>query len=79
MNLYELAVRSLHRAYKLTLSPFVGRQCRFLPTCSDYAAEALLVHGPLKGSALAAWRVLRCHPFGGSGYDPVPPKRPKRP
>ena len=78
MNLYELAVRGLHRAYKLTLSPFVGRQCRFLPTCSDYAAEALLVHGPVKGATLAAWRVLRCHPFGGSGYDPVPPRKPKQ-
>ncbi|MGH7016843.1 MAG: membrane protein insertion efficiency factor YidD [Caulobacteraceae bacterium] len=77
MNLYERGVALAHRAYKLTLSPWIGRQCRFLPTCSDYAAEALVVHGPLKGGALAIWRLLRCHPFGGSGYDPVPPRREK--
>ncbi|MGH6987234.1 MAG: membrane protein insertion efficiency factor YidD [Caulobacteraceae bacterium] len=77
MNFYERSVALAHRAYKLTLSPWIGRQCRFLPTCSDYAAEALIVHGPVKGGALAIWRLLRCHPFGGSGYDPVPPRREK--
>ena len=77
MNLYERTVRAAHRAYKLTLSPLIGRQCRFLPTCSDYAAEVLITHGPARGSWLAARRLCRCHPFGGSGYDPPPPRRDK--
>jgi putative membrane protein insertion efficiency factor len=75
MNLYEHGVRAAHRAYKLTLSPLIGRQCRFLPTCSDYAAEALIMHGPWRGGLLAVKRVCRCNPWGGSGYDPVPPPR----
>jgi putative membrane protein insertion efficiency factor len=73
MSLYESCVRLALRAYKLTLSPLIGRQCRYLPTCSEYAAEALIAHGPWRGSWLAANRVCRCHPWGGSGYDPVPP------
>ncbi len=75
MKIYETCVRWGHRAYKLTLSPWIGRQCRFTPTCSDYAAEALIRHGPLRGGWLAARRVVRCHPWGGSGLDPVPPAR----
>ncbi len=78
MNLYHGVIRVGHRAYKLTLSPWIGRQCRFLPTCSDYAAEALILHGPFRGGALAVWRVCKCHPFGGLGYDPVPPRAPRR-
>jgi uncharacterized protein len=78
MTLYERSVGLAHRAYKLTLSPWIGRSCRFLPTCSDYAAEALILHGPLRGGALAAWRLCRCQPFGGSGFDPVPPRPAKR-
>lgn len=77
MTLYERSVRLAHRAYKLTLSPLIGRQCRFLPTCSDYAAEALIVHGPWRGGWLMTRRLCRCHPFGGHGYDPVPPPAPK--
>ncbi|MFZ5729858.1 MAG: membrane protein insertion efficiency factor YidD [Pseudomonadota bacterium] len=73
MTLYECCVRGAHRAYKLTLSPLIGRQCRFLPTCSDYAAQALIDHGPWRGSMLAASRLCRCNPWGGSGYDPPPP------
>jgi hypothetical protein len=65
-------VRGLVRAYQLTLSPLLGRQCRFLPTCSRYAMEAVETHGALKGSWLALRRLLRCHPFAASGYDPVP-------
>jgi putative membrane protein insertion efficiency factor len=75
MTFYERCVRGAIRAYKLTLSPLIGRQCRFMPTCSAYAEEALIRHGPWRGSALAAGRLCRCHPFGGSGYDPVPPAR----
>jgi hypothetical protein len=78
MSLYERSVRLAHRAYKLTLSPWIGRQCRFLPTCSDYAAEALIVHGPWRGGSLAVQRLCKCHPWGGSGHDPVPPAPPRR-
>lgn len=60
--------------YRVTLSPFVGGRCRFHPTCSVYAQEALRMHGPIRGGWLAARRVLRCHPFGGHGFDPVPPR-----
>ncbi|HEV7368877.1 membrane protein insertion efficiency factor YidD [Arenibaculum sp.] len=68
--------RGLHllvTLYQWTLSPFVGRHCRYLPTCSAYAKEALERHGALRGTGLAVARVARCHPWGGSGYDPVPP------
>jgi putative membrane protein insertion efficiency factor len=75
MTLYERGVRGVLRAYKLTLSPLIGRQCRFMPSCSEYAAEALIRHGPWRGGYLTAHRLCRCHPFGGSGYDPVPPVR----
>jgi putative membrane protein insertion efficiency factor len=77
MTLYETCVRGALRAYKLTLSPLIGRQCRFLPTCSEYAAEALISHGPWRGSYLAARRLCRCNPWGGAGYDPPPPPRRK--
>lgn len=62
----------LIRLYQLTLSSVMGRQCRFLPTCSEYAMEAIDKHGALKGSWLAVRRILRCHPWGGHGFDPVP-------
>lgn len=58
--------------YRLLLSPWVGHACRFQPTCSAYALEALDRHGALKGGALTASRICRCNPWGGSGYDPVP-------
>jgi putative membrane protein insertion efficiency factor len=60
------------RAYRLLLSPWVGHGCRYQPTCSAYALEALERHGAIKGGWLAAKRVLSCHPLGGHGYDPVP-------
>ncbi|HSK38384.1 MAG TPA: membrane protein insertion efficiency factor YidD [Arenibaculum sp.] len=59
-------------AYQWTLSPFVGRHCRYLPTCSVYAKEAIEQYGALRGGWLAVKRIGRCHPWGGSGYDPVP-------
>ncbi len=60
------------RAYRLVLSPYVGNGCRYQPTCSVYALDALQRHGALKGGGLAIGRVCRCHPWGGHGYDPVP-------
>ena len=60
------------RFYRLVFSPWVGHGCRFQPTCSAYAMEALEKHGAFKGSWLAARRILRCHPWGGSGIDNVP-------
>lgn len=60
------------RFYRSFISPFTPASCRFTPTCSEYAIQALRKHGPVKGLALAVWRILRCNPWGGSGYDPVP-------
>ncbi len=64
------------KAYRIAISPLIGAHCRYQPTCSAYAIEALERHGPLRGSALAITRLLRCHPVkwlgGGEGFDPVP-------
>lgn len=60
------------RFYQRCISPFTPPSCRFTPTCSQYAIEALRKHGPIKGLLLSVWRILRCNPWGGSGYDPVP-------
>jgi putative membrane protein insertion efficiency factor len=66
---------SLVRLYQLTLSGFIGNSCRHLPTCSEYAYEAIALHGLPRGSWLAFRRIIRCGPFGSSGLDPVPPVR----
>jgi hypothetical protein len=63
------------RGYRLILSPLVGGACRFEPSCSRYAEEALLRHGPWRGGLLGLRRILRCQPLGGAGIDPVPPTR----
>lgn len=62
----------LVRFYQLCISPLTPAACRYTPTCSQYALEALRKYGPIKGGWLALKRILRCHPWGGSGYDPVP-------
>ena len=61
------------RVYKLAISPYLGNNCRFYPSCSDYAAEAIRRHGPLKGSLLSGRRLCKCHPWHAGGHDPVPP------
>lgn len=65
---------ALIRFYQKHVSPFRAPCCRFVPTCSEYALEAIEIHGFFKGGALAVWRILRCNPFGKGGFDPVPPK-----
>ncbi|MDE7403252.1 MAG: membrane protein insertion efficiency factor YidD [Muribaculaceae bacterium] len=62
------------RFYQLAISPMTPASCRFVPTCSQYAIEAIATHGIAKGSILTLKRIGRCNPWGGSGYDPVPPK-----
>ncbi|MBE6797846.1 MAG: membrane protein insertion efficiency factor YidD [Ruminococcaceae bacterium] len=67
----------LIRFYQKNISPMKISCCRFQPTCSNYAIEAIKVHGAFKGFFLAVWRILRCNPFCRGGYDPVPPKKEK--
>jgi uncharacterized protein len=71
----SLGLQALIRSYQLILSPLLPPSCRYLPSCSDYAVEAIGRHGALVGVGLAARRLARCHPWGGSGYDPVPEPR----
>ncbi|MGF6907016.1 membrane protein insertion efficiency factor YidD [Fusobacterium sp. PH5-44] len=61
--------------YQKCISPFLGKNCRFHPTCSAYAKEAVEKYGTIKGSILSIKRILKCHPFNPGGYDPVPPKK----
>jgi putative membrane protein insertion efficiency factor len=68
--LRRLMVACIHY-YQRHISPQMGSQCRFLPTCSQYAIEAIERYGPLKGGLMAVWRILRCNPFSRGGYDPV--------
>jgi putative membrane protein insertion efficiency factor len=75
-SLWSLPFELLIRLYQVTLSPFIGGQCRFSPTCSHYGLEAYRSHGVFRGSFLTVRRVLRCHPFSRGGYDPVPPAAP---
>ena len=72
MTLPARLLAALVRGYRYLLSPWWGRQCRFTPTCSQYAIDALERHGAARGAWLALKRVLRCHPWGGGGFDPVP-------
>ena len=71
-NLPRIAMLVLLRGYKLLFSPFYPGACRYVPSCSEYAAIAIHEHGALKGAWLAAKRLSRCHPYGGSGLDAVP-------
>ncbi len=68
----QIVFVALIRVYQYTLSPFLGPSCRFHPSCSEYAYQAIMRHGPLRGLLLAIKRILRCHPFHPGGVDPVP-------
>lgn len=72
MNLLASIFRGIIRFYQLLVSPWLAPSCRFTPTCSAYAREAVARHGAVRGTWLALRRFVRCHPWGGSGYDPVP-------
>ena len=65
----------LIRGYQLIISPLLGSNCRFMPTCSEYAMESLRSYGLIKGSYLTVKRIGKCHPWGGHGYDPIPTKK----
>jgi putative membrane protein insertion efficiency factor len=71
-SVLSAVLRGVIRAYQLLVSPLLPPSCRYLPSCSDYAAEAIATHGAFYGAWLALRRLARCHPWGGSGYDPVP-------
>jgi putative membrane protein insertion efficiency factor len=71
----RLAIVALVKLYRVTLSGWLGGQCRFYPSCSHYAEEAVRAHGAIKGSALAVWRIARCGPFTAGGVDHVPARR----
>jgi putative membrane protein insertion efficiency factor len=68
----QILITALIRVYQYTLSPLLGPSCRFYPSCSEYAHQAITRHGPLRGLLLAVKRILRCHPFHPGGVDPVP-------
>ncbi len=72
MSIAQTAVTGLIRGYQLTISPLTGPRCKFSPSCSHYGIEAVRVHGAVVGSAMAAWRVLRCNPWSNGGVDDVP-------
>jgi len=63
------------RLYQRFISPLIPPRCKYYPSCSQYAVEAIHVHGPLRGLGLAVWRLLRCNPLSDGGLDPVPPRR----
>ena len=67
----KMMVKSI-RIYQKYISPMKGTKCPYIPSCSQYGLEAVEKYGALKGGAMAAWRILRCNPFSGGGYDPVP-------
>lgn len=73
MCLFGVALRVLIGAYRYLVSPIIGPRCRFVPSCSEYADEAIAVHGVIRGGRFVLRRILRCHPWGDLGYDPVPP------
>ena len=70
--MFQRALLTVIRFYQRAISPLTPAACRYTPTCSHYAAQAIQLHGPIRGLGLAVRRILRCHPWGSSGFDPVP-------
>jgi uncharacterized protein len=75
MRALRTALLAPVRFYQRFVSPALPRRCKYLPTCSDYAVQAIRAHGPLRGAVLAGWRLLRCNPWSHGGYDPVSAQR----
>lgn len=75
MKIFKFLLIKLITFYKKGISPFLPGACRFQPTCSEYMLQAIEIHGVIKGIYLGLRRIFRCHPWGGSGYDPVPPAK----
>ena len=71
-RIVAIILRGLIRGYQLLIAPVLGPRCRHLPSCSEYTSEAIRLHGPVRGGWLGLCRILRCNPWGSSGYDPVP-------
>ena len=74
INLTSKFLISIIRFYQIFISPLIGNNCRYHPTCSEYFIESLKIHGPIKGTILGVKRISKCHPWGGKGFDPVPEK-----
>lgn len=74
---FRLILIGIIKLYQYTISPFLGSRCRFYPTCSNYAIEALELHGVLQGGWFAVRRIMRCHPWNPGGFDPVPQEKTK--
>ena len=72
LNILAIVLIIPIKLYQVLISPLLGSSCRYSPTCSQYSIEAIKKHGPFKGSLLAVKRISSCHPWGGSGHDPVP-------
>jgi len=72
MNIFSKIIIKIIKFYQYILSPYLGNNCRYLPTCSEYSIESLKKHGIIKGVYLSLKRILNCHPLGGEGFDPVP-------
>ena len=77
MSFMVKILNGMIRLYQVAISPYLAMSCRFQPTCSSYAREAITRHGAMVGGLMALRRIARCHPWGGSGYEPVPAKHPK--
>ncbi len=77
-RLFSAILLGFIKIYRYLISPFLGNRCRFHPSCSEYAVEAIQIHGPFKGLLLGIWRILRCAPWGRGGFDPVPKKQIKK-
>ena len=71
-NIFSLFFLSIIYIYQNLISPFIPARCRYTPTCSQYSKESIKKHGPFKGIVLTFKRIIKCHPWGGSGYDPIP-------